>query len=117
MEIEETLEKINLKLDRLRRKGNKMRIGSHQFELSNNDPIFQLTGPTRKEIPTGSCVSCRNHVFESNSEMLFCQFCGQSNCEKCFYKERMFPHGKINADGQKPRGKICKLCDRKFIMR
>ena len=40
MEIEETLEKINLKLDRLRRKGNNMRIGSHQFELSNNDPIF-----------------------------------------------------------------------------
>ena len=29
----------------------------------------------------------------------------------------MFPRGRINADGQKPRGKICKLCDRKFLVR
>jgi len=29
----------------------------------------------------------------------------------------MFPRGRINADGQKPKGLICKLCDRKFLIR
>ena len=29
----------------------------------------------------------------------------------------MYPRGRINADGQKPRGQICKLCDRKFLIR
>ena len=66
---------------------------------------------------TGACVSCIDHVFENSSEMKYCQFCGQSNCENCLYKERMYPRGRINADGQKPRGQICKLCDRKFLIR
>ena len=49
--------------------------------------------------------------------MNFCEFCGMSSCDDCFYKERMYPRGKIDADGMKPKGKICKLCDRKFIVR
>ena len=94
-----------------------MRIGKNQFDLTDKDPIFYLNGPNRKETKTGSCTTCRETVFESNAQMHFCQFCGNSNCENCLYKERMFPRGKINADGQKPRGKICKLCDRKFLVR
>ena len=29
----------------------------------------------------------------------------------------MYPRGRINAEGQKPRGQICKLCDRKFLIK
>lgn len=32
------------------------------------------------------------------------------------YKERMFPRAGINSDGQKAKGKICKMCDRKFLI-
>lgn len=94
-----------------------MRISKNQFDYSDTDPIFFLNGPGRKETRTGACVSCRDFVFESNSQMRFCSFCGNSNCANCLYKERMYPRGRINADGQKPKGKICKLCDRKFLVR
>ena len=63
------------------------------------------------------CESCREHIFEPNTEISFCLFCGMNTCETCLYKERMFPRAKLNADAQKPRGAICKLCDRKFIIR
>ena len=85
--------------------------------MNDKDPIFFLNGPIRKQIRTGACISCVDHIFENNSSMKFCQFCGQSNCEECLYKERMYPRGRINAEGQKPRGSICRLCDRKFLIR
>lgn len=94
-----------------------MSNGNAKFDISDKEPIFFLNGPNRKELRTGACVSCRDHIFEDNSEMLFCQFCEMSNCQECMYKERKFPRGRLNADGQKPRGNICRLCDRKFIIR
>ena len=115
--IEEQLAALTARIERFKGQDRTMRIGTNQFEINDKDPIFFLNGPNRKEIRTGACVSCRDTVFESNSDMKFCHFCGNSNCEKCMQKERMFPRGRINADGQKPRGQICKLCDRKFLMR
>ena len=95
-----------------------MKIGRHKFQLNDKDPIFLLNGPNSKRINTEFCVSCVDHIFENdNDERQYCQFCGQNNCEECLYKERMYPRGRIDADGQKPRGKICKLCDRKFLIR
>ena len=117
MELETNLNQVNVTLARFHGQEKLMRIGKNQFEISEKDPIFYLNGPLRKETRTGACTSCRDFVFESNSQMLFCQFCGNSNCAACLYKERMFPRGRINADGQKPKGKICKLCDHKFIVR
>ena len=76
-----------------------MKIGKNKFEINDKDPIFYLNGPNRKEVRTGACVSCVDHVFENGSVMKFCQFCGQSNCEECLYKERMYPRGRINAEG------------------
>ena len=49
--------------------------------------------------------------------MLFCQFCGTSNCEDCLFKERQFPRAQLQVDGSKKKGQICKLCDRKFYLR
>ena len=92
-------------------------MGKNKFQLNDKDPIFFLNGPNRKEVRTGACISCEDHQFESNSDMKFCQFCGHRSCPDCLYKERMYPRGRINADGQKPRGEICKLCDRKFLIR
>ena len=46
--------------------------------------------------------------------MHFCEFCGFSSDAKCVKKTRIFP--KPGANGQLIRGKICKLCDRKFLV-
>ena len=94
-----------------------MRISKNQFTTSDKDPIFFLSAPYRKKTKLGACQSCNDYIFEKDSQMHFCEFCGVSNCKNCFYKERMFPRARINADGMKLKGKICKLCDRKFIVR
>ena len=93
------LAKMNKTLERVEKKAKKMRVGAQMFEINDKDPIFFLSSANKKKIKTASCVSCANHYFDSDSEMLFCEFCGHSNCENCLYKERMFPKGKIDADG------------------
>jgi hypothetical protein len=35
-------------------------------------------------------------------------------CKNCLYKDRPFPQ---NNEGNKNRGKICRLCERKFCVR
>ncbi len=49
--------------------------------------------------------------------MHFCQFCTKANCKDCMTKTRPFPKAKLDNQGHKPRGKICKYCDRKFLVR
>ena len=117
MEIETALAKLNTRLESLRGGDKLMKIGNNQFEMSDKDPIYFLTGPNKKQTKTTACVSCRDFQFKNEKQMHYCQFCGKSNCENCMYKERMFPRGRIDADGKKPLGKICKVCDRKFLMR
>lgn len=99
MEMEEMLSKLTLKLEGLTGRDKSMRIGKNQFELNDKDPIFYLQGPNRKEVRTGKCESCRDFIFESTSQMHFCQFCANNNCESCLKKERMYPRGRINAEG------------------
>ena len=117
MDIEEKIERLNAKLERFSRPDKQFRIGTQMYEFSDKSPIFLLNGPNRKQTRTGTCYACRFEVFEDNSKIKFCHFCGMNVCENCCYKERMFPRGRINADGQKPRGEICKVCDRMFMIR
>ena len=51
--------------------------------------------------------------------MIFCTFCGYSNDEKCMQKTRLFPESIKDPMTCRPtvRGPICKLCDRKFMVR
>lgn len=46
--------------------------------------------------------------------MVYCTFCGFANCVKCTKKTRLYPQ---QPAGQKERGKVCKLCDRKFLIK
>ena len=46
--------------------------------------------------------------------MVYCNFCARANCKTCCQKERLYPKGLRNDDGDRPRGKICKLCEGKF---
>ena len=65
---------------------------------------------------TMKCMSCNVTVLkDSNTE--FCEFCGNNVCKtECLTKMRPFPNGKEEG-GRRIRGKICKLCDRKFLVR
>lgn len=57
--------------------------------------------------------------------MIYCQFCAQANCKVCCSKTRYFKigwGGRVDpTDDEKfkngIRGRCCKVCDRKFIIR
>ena len=53
-----------------------------------------------------------------------CNFCGISSCKDCMTKQRNFAQKagaerQVNKSGRLvvARGKICKLCDRKFLIK
>lgn len=48
--------------------------------------------------------------------MHYCEFCGYSNCKSCSAKTRLFLQTEEEAK-ETARGKICKLCDRKFFIK
>ena len=49
--------------------------------------------------------------------MVFCTFCGFSNCAKCIKKTKIYPCAPVGGNGERERGPICKLCDRKFMVK
>ena len=96
------------------------------FSYSEQDPIFFITEAKTQIITQGTCGSCE-YKFQKRSEMNYCEFCAVSNCKKCFKKTRFFFNEEaVNQNRQslalttkekkKARGKICALCDRKFII-
>ena len=38
-------------------------------------------------------------------------------CQECLAKERPYLNVEIDKDGKRARGKVCKLCDRKILVR
>lgn len=38
-------------------------------------------------------------------------------CKECLIKERPFVNVEIDKDGKRARGRVCKLCDRKILVR
>ena len=109
------LKKLDDKLLDLRNKSKVMMIAGVEYELSDKDPIFSLSAPTKQEIRTPGCAICHD-VIKKERHIVFCQFCSKSHCENCAYKEREFPRAFPDAKGQKLKGIACKICDRKFLM-
>jgi hypothetical protein len=80
-----------------------------------NEAIFYLTEATTARHQSRQCSSCLEEFLKSK-DMNYCQFCGYANCKECFKKTRPFYFDKKSAPEKVPRGKICQLCDRKFII-
>lgn len=74
------------------------------------------SGPIDIQNRIKKCPSCY-FQFTKSSEMHFCEFCGNSNDAKCLKKTRIFPLARKDENGERARGKICKLCDRKFMVK
>lgn len=56
-------------------------------------------------------------TFQKEKHIFWCDFCGCSVCQECLSKERPYVNGEIDKDGKRARGKVCKLCDRKILVR
>ena len=93
----------------------KFQLCDREFTFDNNEPIFFRSGPNLNQKPIKKCPSCRKQ-FQNKGEMVFCTYCGHSNCKECSKKTRIYPNSQIDHETGKrtERGTICKLCDRKF---
>ena len=117
MEQEAELDKLEDQLSFMKMK--EFRIGTQNYTLNHEEPIFVAAGPFKKTTDLTDCGTCKIVTFtdKKKKDIFYCQFCGVANCKDCCNKSRFYPKGKLDGNGEKPRGKICKLCDRKFLIR
>ena len=101
-------------------------IGEHEFEFEDNDGIFWRKSP----LPTSEyhnthdgCNTCKT-AWQKTSDLQnsHCDFCGVSNCKSCMKKTRAFytdpKQSAVSTQLSEPqKGRICKLCDRKFFIK
>ena len=93
-------------------------VGHVEFTFDNDEPIFFRAGPNLSQKSIKKCPSCR-HPFKNKNEMVYCTYCGLSNCKPCATKTRIYPNSQVDHETGKrtERGTICKLCDRKFFIK
>ena len=46
----------------------------------------------------------------------YSSFCANRACPNCLYKDRVFPRTQITMGKDRDKGKVCRICDRKFIL-
>lgn len=113
-------------LENLLQQSRKFQLKGQQHNYSENDPILFVREPTANRRQQANCGSC-DYKFQKVKELLYCQFCGVSTCKDCLKKTRPFfcdppesPLRRSQTLGSlskvAPRGKVCLLCDRKFII-
>ena len=97
-------------------------LGNRKEEFRLNDIIFMLERPTKIQyIEDVACISCDKKLTRKNP--ILCQFCGHRACEKCCFKTRPFVKtfrsgsSSDSVDGKDAGGKVCRVCDKKFILR
>ena len=107
-------------------------IGDLEYEFDETESIFFIEGPINPRnyhnTPEG-CHTCKERWKKATDlKGSHCHFCGMSNCKKCMMKTRKFQvskrqrhssTGNLNRNkiDNPERGSICKLCDRKFIIK
>ena len=89
---------------------------------SDDEPIFFQREPNFNKKPSHNCKTC-DLKFDNVKQMNYCQFCGCAQCSQCLIKTKPFyGEAQLAIPGQnakpqeKKRGKICTLCDRKFLI-
>lgn len=120
----ETYLKIQKDLKRLGRdQRNKMKkvmtiiVYGTAHAFSPDEVIFELE--MKNDTPCYDLVSEQTHCFSCQDELkksVVCEFCAMKYCNDCRLRSRYFPCSIELENGEKISGKICKICDRKFIM-
>ena len=115
------------KVDALLEASRKFCIGNREYLFDEDEAIFFMDAPINSSLRhnTPSCNSCgENWKSDRDLKDSHCHFCGLSNCKKCLVKTRNFQPKQtgtpqLDKKGQeiRNRGTICKLCDRKFLVK
>lgn len=84
------------------------------FEFDPKEEIFNINCPNPNTKYVQRCRTCK-YEFKKKTEQKCCLFCGLGACKTCSQKTRAFPMAEKGSKND--RGTICKLCDRKFIVR
>ena len=77
-----------------------------ELEMKNDTPCYDLNAEQTH------CFSCDTVLKKS----VQCEFCAMKYCADCRTRSRAFPQSITLENGDKINGKICKICDRKFLM-
>ena len=77
-----------------------------ELEMKNNTPCYEIMDEQT------DCFSCK----EKLKKAVACEFCAMLYCNNCRMRSRAFPSSIELENGDKITGKICKICDRKFLM-
>jgi hypothetical protein len=116
------------KFDALLEASRRFCIGNREHIFDEEESIFFMEGPINPRMnhntPEG-CYSCGDRWKNTKDlENSHCTFCGNSNCKNCIKKTRNFQcknlgerHLSEGCKDVKQRGTICKLCDRKFLIK
>ena len=87
------------------------------YAFDPNEVIFELE--MKNDTPCYEIIDEQTHCFackEKLKKVTACEFCAMKYCPDCRLRQRAFPNSIILESGEKITGKICKICDRKFLM-
>ena len=107
---------------------NRFFIGDREYTFNVSEVIFLLKkpiDPSKYHNTPEGCNTCGEKWRKtSDLEGSNCDFCGISNCKKCMKKTRPFKiDDELDIELDKSgrcvlkRGTICRLCDRKFLIK
>ena len=126
------------KVDALLEASRKFMIGDIEYLFDEKESIFFLDAPINPRNyhnTNEGCNTCKEKWKKATDlQDSHCHFCGNSNCKKCMTKTRKFVQRGDPSNGKRERaksgtelnksrrdiperGSICKLCDRKFIIK
>ena len=73
----------------------------------------------RNDTPCYEVLAEQTHCFACKDKLkkpVQCEFCAMLYCNDCRQRSRAFPSSIELENGDRITGKICKICDRKFLM-
>ena len=115
------------KVEELLEASRRFKIGNREYDFNESESIFFMTkaiDPSNYHNTPDGCHTCgANWKKTTDLQGSHCHFCGISNCKKCLVKTRPFKHSEAQIEVDKSgrevrrRGTICRLCDRKFIIK
>ena len=77
------------------------------LEMKNDTPCYELIGRQT------NCFACKELLKRGGVK---CEFCAMQYCSDCRTRSRAFPKSVQLDNGEFFQGKVCKICDRKFLM-
>ena len=115
----QSVEKLYAKeIKRLNFESKQVKVHGKSYLFQPKDPIFFLQmsslpeGEDQKKIQNRKCSLCNL----PNLILKACNFCREPGCDVCCRSVRKYPAQQVFQDEEPQSGRLCRLCDRKFMM-